>query len=235
MGLPFSIIISCFNEADNIERCIRSVVAACPGAEVLVVHGGGDRTGEITLKLAREFPQVRLVRNENDRGKGHAIRTGIDAARHDVQLQFDADNQFYAEDLPVLAAPILAGEADVTLGSRFMPSSDRTAYRPSLFRDLGNRALSLYVTMLTGRRVTDVTAGVKGWTRKAITEIALTDDRYSYEAEIVVRAAVLGLRVKELPVRYASRSAGDSMHADNLAVIKAGFTIMAKCLLFRGR
>lgn len=235
MPLLYSVIISCFNEAANIEHCLRSVVRACPDAEVLVVHGGSDKTGEITMELARQFPNVRLVRNENDRGKGHAIRTGISAASCDVQVQFDADNQFFADDLPNAVAPILSGNADVTLGSRFMASSDRTAYKPSLFRDLGNRTLSLYVTLLTGRKVTDVTAGVKAWTRSSIGQIDLTDDRYSYEAEIVVRAAVLKLRVKEVPVRYASRSAGDSMHSNNAAVIKAGFTIIKNCIGYRLR
>jgi glycosyltransferase involved in cell wall biosynthesis len=185
--------------------------------------------------MAGEFPQIRLVKNENDRGKGHAIRTGIAAASHDVMAQFDADNQFFAEDLPALVAPIFRDEADVTLGSRFMGSSDRTAYKPSFFRDIGNRSLSLYVTLLTGRPVTDVTAGVKAWTRKSIEAINLKDDRYSYEAEIVVRAAVLKQRVKEVPVRYASRIAGNSMHSNNLAVIRAGLTIMAHCLRFRFR
>ena len=107
MEPQYSVIISCFNEEDNIERCVRSVVAACPDAEVLVVHGGTDRTGEITLELAQKFGKVRLVHNENDRGKGHAIRTGIAAATCDVHVQFDADNQFFAEDLPALVAPIL--------------------------------------------------------------------------------------------------------------------------------
>ena len=55
MEPQYSVIISCFNEEDNIERCVRSVVAACPDAEVLVVHGGTDRTGEITLELAQKF------------------------------------------------------------------------------------------------------------------------------------------------------------------------------------
>jgi glycosyltransferase involved in cell wall biosynthesis len=231
----FTVIIACFNEEANIEHCLKSVLAACPDAEILVVHGGSDQTGAITLRMAGEFPQIRLVKNENDRGKGHAIRTGIAAASHDVMAQFDADNQFFAEDLPALVAPIFRDEADVTLGSRFMGSSDRTAYKPSFFRDIGNRSLSLYVTLLTGRPVTDVTAGVKAWTRKSIEAINLKDDRYSYEAEIVVRAAVLKQRVKEVPVRYASRIAGNSMHSNNLAVIRAGLTIMAHCLRFRFR
>ena len=160
-----TIIISCFNEEANIEKCIRSVASAMPESEILVVHGGTDRTSEIATRLKTEIPAVRVVRNENDRGKGHAIRKGIECATHDVMAQFDADNQFFATDLPALVDPILEGRADVTLGSRFLPSADRSAYKPSFFRDYGNRTLSAYVGLLCGKKVTDVTAGVKAWTR----------------------------------------------------------------------
>lgn len=230
-----TIIISCFNEEANIEKCIRSVASAMPESEILVVHGGTDRTSEMATRLKTEIPAVRVVRNENDLGKGHAIRKGIECATHDVMAQFDADNQFFATDLPALVDPILEGRADVTLGSRFLPSADRSAYKPSFFRDYGNRTLSAYVGLLCGKKVTDVTAGVKAWTRKAIQAIDLTDDKYSYEAEIVVRAAVKKLRILELPVKYASRVEGISMHTSSLKVIIAGFTIIKNCVSYRFR
>lgn len=206
-----------------------------PESEILVVHGGTDRTAEIADQLKAEIPAIRVVRNEDDRGKGHAIRKGIECAAHDVMVQFDADNQFFATDLPALVDPILAGAADVTLGSRFLPSADRSAYKPSFFRDYGNRTLSAYVGLLCGKKVTDVTAGVKGWTRKAIQAIDLTDDKYSYEAEIVVRAIRLNFQVKEIPVKYSSRAAGESMHTSSLKVIIAGLTIMKNCLHYQNR
>ena len=65
--------------------------------------------------------------------------------------------------------------------------------------------------------------------------IDFRDDRYSYEAEMIVRAACLGLRIRDVPVRYASRTAGASMHANSWKVIQAGFVIMAKALAARWR
>lgn len=225
-----SVIVSCFNEEKTIERCIRAVAAAMPAAEIVVVHGGNDRTLEIAQALRKEFPAVVPVRNENDRGKGHGIKTGIAHASAEIIAQFDADLQFFATDLPALVQPLLDGECDVCLGSRFLPASNRAAYKPSLYRDLGNRALATYLSLLIGSKVTDVTAGVKAWTRGAIERIAFRDDAYSYEAEIVLRAGLLGLRLKEIPVSYSSRHEGASMHADNLAVAKAGAVIIFKCL-----
>lgn len=225
-----SVIVSCFNEEANIEACVRSVAEAMPEAEIVVVHGGTDRTLEIARGLKAELPNVVPVRNENDRGKGHGVRTGIEHCSADIIAQFDADLQFFASDLPALVEPVLKGECDLCLGSRFLASSDRSAYEPSFFRDAGNRILSGVVSVLIGRRVTDVTAGSKAWTREAIRKIDYRDDRYSYEAEIVVRAGALGLRIREVPVRYASRREGISMHRNSLAVAKAGLVIILKCI-----
>ncbi len=225
-----SVIISCFNEEKTIERCIRAVAVAMPEAEIVVVHGGNDRTLEIARSLQAEIPKLVAVRNENDRGKGHGIQTGIAHASGDVMAQFDADLQFFATDLPALLQPLLAGEADVCLGSRFLPASNRSAYKPSFFRDYGNWLLSGYLSLLCGRRVTDVTAGTKAWTRQAIAAIDIQELGYTYETEIVLRAGLLGLRIKEVPVSYASRSEGQSMHTNTFAVIRAGAIVGLKSL-----
>ncbi len=230
-----SILISCRNEEANIERCIREVARVLPGAEIVIIDGGTDKTFEIAQSLQKEFPNVLPVRNIGDRGKGHAIKTGISRASASVMAQFDCDLQFFADDLPAILKPVLSGEADLTLGSRFLKTSDRSAYHSIFFRDAGNRLLSLYISLLIGRRVTDVTAGIKAWTRDAIREIDFRDDRYSYEAEMVVRAAKLHLRLCEVGVHYASREKGISMHRNSAAVIKAGLVIMAKSLRARFR
>ncbi len=235
MTPPVSILISTFNEEDNIEACVRAVRTALPDAEIVVIDGGTDATLERARAMATTDSRIVAVRNENDRGKGHAIRTGVTRASAPIMAQFDCDLQFFAEDLPALLAPVRRGDADLVLGSRFLASSDRTAYRPSFFRDVGNRLLSAFISLLIGRRVTDVTAGMKAWTRDAIRRIDFRDERYSYEAEIVVRAARLGLRIIEVPVRYASRTAGGSMHRNNWAVIMAGLVIMAKSFAARWR
>jgi glycosyltransferase involved in cell wall biosynthesis len=230
-----TVLIACRNEEENIERCVRATVASMPEAEILVVDGGQDRTFEIVQTLSAEFPLVRVIRNENDRGKGHAIRTGIAAAQGRVIVQFDADMQFFAEDLPALAKPVLDGQADFCLGSRFLKSSDRTGYSSVPARDFGNRFLAVFVSLLTGRKVTDVTSGVKAWTKEAIDVIGLTDDRYSYEVEIVIKASMHRFRTVEIPVRYASREKGISMHTSQWQVMKAGLVIILKSLGFRLR
>lgn len=230
-----SIIIACFNEEQTIEGCVRTVARHVPGAEILVAVGGTDRTLEIAGGLATEIPTVVAFRNENDRGKGHAIKESVARAKGRFMAQFDADLQFFAEDLPALLAPVREGRADVVAGSRFLDGREHAAYKPIFFRDAGNKLLGAFVSALAGQRLTDVTAGVKSWTREAIQTINFRDDRYSYEAEILVRAARHKLRICEVPVAYASRGHGISMHSNNLHLAKAGFVIMCKSFAARFR
>ena len=230
-----SILISCRNEEANVENCIREVARVLPRAEILIIDGGTDRTFEIAESLRGEFPTVRPIRNIGDRGKGHAIKTGLATATAPVMAQFDCDLQFFADDLPAVLAPVLRHECDLALGSRFLKDSDRSAYQPMFFRDAGNRLLSAVISLLSGQRITDATAGIKAWTRDAMEQIDFRDDRYSYEAEMIVRAACLGLRIRDVPVPDASRTAGASMHTNSWKVIQAGFVIMAKALAARWR
>lgn len=230
-----SILIACRNEEDNIQACLESVLAAVPEAEILVIDGGRDRTGERAETLAGRHPRIRVIRHADDRGKGHAIQTGIAQARAAIMAQFDADLQFQAADLPAVLAPVQAGACDLCVGSRFLPAAVWTTSRPAFCRDLGNRLLARWVSLLTGQRVTDVTSGLKAWSRAAIDRIDFRDQAYSYEVEMIVRAARLGLRIREIPVHYASRTAGVSMHRNLLALARAGGVIAWKSLRARFR
>lgn len=206
----FSIIVAAFNEEETIGQCLAAIAEVFPsGAEVLVVDGGNDGTSRIVADAARTIPFVHYIRNENDRGKGHAIRTGIARARGKFHAQIDADLQFSPRDLPRLFQPLQDGEADVVLGSRFRRGSGQDE-EASVSRTWGNRAVSGYMSLLFGQRMTDVLAGIKAWTREAAAVIDLQTDGFSYELEIPARAIRRGLRVTEKPVATRARQAGES-------------------------
>jgi glycosyltransferase involved in cell wall biosynthesis len=223
-----TVIIAARDEEAIIEATVRRVLAAVD-AEVLVVDGGSDRTGEIVERLGSETPRVRLVGNVGDRGKGHAIRVGIAHASGEVMVQLDADMQFLPEDIPRVVAPILAGEADVTLGSRFTAGATRGAGSTPLLRTLGNKTVSGYVSLLCGQRVTDAQAGLKAWTREAAKRIDLQSDNFSYEAEIVVKALRRGLRVRDVPVATAARTTGTS----KVSLVRDGARLLRDVTRFR--
>lgn len=225
-----SVIVAAFNEQDTIERCARAIFAVYPrNCEVLVVDGGSDRTGNIVERLARELPALRYVRNVNDRGKGHAIRTGVAAARADVMAQIDADLQFLPPELPRLIEPILRGAADVTLGTRFARDSVRLPGSTPWLRTLGNKTVSLYASVLFWHRMTDVLAGMKAWTREAIDEIEFKSDNLSYDAEIPVKALRKRLRVADVPISTDARQAGRT----KVNVVWGGVALLRDITLFR--
>lgn len=227
---PVSIIVACLREQDTIRECLERITKTMPNAELLVVHGGPDRTCEIAAEMARTNPHIVAIRNENDRGKGHAVKVGIARAKHDIMCQFDADLQFAPEDIPKLFAPICNGEADVVIGSRFMRGANSSQYKFSFLRAVGNRVVNAWVSLLCGTRLSDVTTGSKAWTRQAISAVAFRDMRFVYEVEIVMRAQQLGLRVAQVPVSYFSRQGGESGHGagwrEFKSIVSTGFRIL---------
>jgi glycosyltransferase involved in cell wall biosynthesis len=211
-----SVILPVRNEAATVGDCITRTLAACPGrSEVIVVDGGTDGTGEVVRALAGAHRSVRYILNRGDRGKGHAIRVGIEAARAPVMAQLDADLQFLPEDLPRLVAPIVDQRADVVLGSRFLREARRLPGSVPAVRAGGNRVVSAWVSLLFHHRMTDVLAGIKAWSRRAIDEVRPRIDGFGYEIEIPARALLCGLRVLDVPVTTASRHAGRS-HVPNV-------------------
>ena len=194
-----------------------------------MVDGGSDKTSDVVFELTREFSLLRYIRNDNDRGKGHAIRTGIKAAQSNLMAQIDADLQFLPEDLPQLIEPIEADRADVTLGSRFLSDSIRRKGSTPWFRTLGNRTASGYASVLFWHRMTDVQAGMKAWTRRAAQAIDLKSDNYSYEVEIPVKALRAGMRVIDVPITTDARQGG----VTNVNVVFDGIPLLRDITLFR--
>lgn len=233
----FSILIACLNEGDTIVKCLERLTRAAPEAEILVLHGGTDRTCELALAFAQSHPQVVAIRNENDRGKGSAIKAGMERASGDVMCQFDADLQFEPEDIARVMAPIFEGRADVVIGSRFMKGADTSDYGFSFFRTVGNRIVSTWVSLLCGQSITDVTTGYKAWTRAAMQKIRFQDDGFVYEVEIPVRACVEGLRVAQVPVKYHERQGGVSGHGagwgEAFSLCRTGFRILMTAFTIR--
>lgn len=234
-GAGVSILVPCMNEASTIVAGLRGIAEVLPRAEIVVMHGGTDHTLELAETLRPEIPGLVLRKNKDDRGKGHAVKAAIQVASREVVAQFDADLQFYPRDLVTILDPVLQGRADVCVGSRFLPQSNASADAAVMTRDMGNRLLSAYASLLAGHRFSDVTTGMKAWTRAAMKQIDFRDDRYSYEVELLVRAVRLGLRVVDVPVQYQGRKSGVSMHRNSLAVAKAGTVILLKTTACRFR
>ncbi len=228
--MAVSVIVTTLNEEAVIERCLQRIIAALPAtAEVLVVDGGHDLTGEIVQRLANELPAIRYIRNENDRGKGHAVHVGLGMACGDLVLQIDADLQFLPEEMSLLLNPLQLDQADLVLGSRFLRGAHRRPGSTPPLRSFGNWLVSWYATILFGKRMTDVLAGMKAWRRTVTDQIRLTTETCSYDAELPVKAVAAGFRVQDVAVTTDARQGGVSA----IHVVRDGWRILWDLTYFR--
>lgn len=196
-----------YNEAANVGRVVDELRAFDPAMVVVVVDDG---SGDDTAAVARAHG-ARVVRLPFNLGIGGAVQTGFRYAFEqgfDIAVRLDGDGQHDPSQLDVVLAPVLAGEADIAVGSRF--AGAREGYRSSRSRRLGIRLLAWVVSRIVGRRVTDTTSGFQALNRKAIALFA-RDYPHDYpEVEATVMVSRHRLRAVEVPVAMRERSAGRS-------------------------
>jgi len=199
-------IVPAYNEEGAIGGVIDELRAFDPGLDVVVVADGSvDRTAEVAAAHG-----AHVVRLPFNLGIGGAVQTGFRYAwenGYDVAVRLDGDGQHDPTELPKVLGPVLAGEADIVVGSRFV--GDGT-YKPSLSRKLGIRLLAFVVSSIAKQRVTDTTSGFQALNTKALALFA-ADYPHDYpEVEGMVMTIRHRLRLLEVPVRMREREHGRS-------------------------
>jgi glycosyltransferase involved in cell wall biosynthesis len=199
-------IVPALNEEETVGRVIDELRGFDPGFEVVVVDDGSvDRTATIA-----ETRGVHVIRLPFNIGIGGAVQTGFRYAYEngfELAVQVDGDGQHDPSQLPLILEPLLDGESDVVVGSRFAGS---TGYRPSVPRLAGIRLLSWIISLLIRQRVTDTTSGFRAVNRHGIALFA-RDYPHDYpEVEAIVMASKHRLRLCEVPVRMRERECGQS-------------------------
>jgi glycosyltransferase involved in cell wall biosynthesis len=196
-----SVVMPAYNEAEAVGPVVAALVAR--GHRVIVVDDGSR---DATADAARRNGAV-VLRHAVNRGQGAALQTGIAyALKHgaEVIVTFDSDGQHAAEDVDTLAAPLLAGRADVVLGSRFRG----TSVGISALRRLILRCAVLFTRYASGLRVTDTHNGLRAFTRAAAAKLDIRLDRMAHASEILDQIVQHRLRYEEVPVhvRYTDYS-----------------------------
>ncbi len=175
-------------------------------AELIIVDDGSkDKTKEIAEKVFQEFPEIetKAIRYEENRGKGFAVKTGLQAARADVALFSDADLSTPIEELPKLVKPIREGKYDVTFGSRALDRSLIGVHQPWR-REQGGKVFNFIVRTLTRLPFWDTQCGFKAFNMKKFRPLLdlMKIERFGFDVEFLFVANLHGLKLQEIPVRW---------------------------------
>ncbi len=207
----YSIVIPAYNESARIgaslEKVLRHAARQGWNAEVIVVNDGSrDNTVEILRSYAEKNPELLLLENPGNRGKGYSVRNGMLHARGEVVLFSDADLSSPIEEASKLFGAISDG-ADIAIGSRWLRSELQTQRQP-LYRQLFGRIFNLLLRIILGLKFMDTQCGFKVFTRRAAQTIFPLQriERWGFDPELLYLAGKFGFRVAEVPVEWAHRA-----------------------------
>jgi glycosyltransferase involved in cell wall biosynthesis len=199
-------IIPAHNEASNLSIVIEDLRGQFVLSDILVVN---DASSDETERAARNLG-VRVLSLPFNLGIGGAVQTGLKYAEdegYDIAVQFDGDGQHIAQEIPSLLAPVLEGQADMVVGSRYL--EDR-GYKTPLFRRMG-MVFSVWLTSAVIRqKLTDITSGFRAWNSAAIKVFAQDYPMSFAGVESSITAHYCGLRLVEVPAHFRARFGGKS-------------------------
>ncbi|MBL4850245.1 MAG: glycosyltransferase family 2 protein [Planctomycetes bacterium] len=191
--------IPCWNEEASLPATYAALPRELPGVDVvetLVIDDGSD---DRTVEVARELGVTHIVRLVTHQGLARGFQRGILACLErgaDVIVNTDADNQYCADDIPKLVAPILAGEAEVVVGDRDVPNLAHFSWLKKKLHGVG----SYVVRVASGTSVPDAPSGFRAFSRRAALQLSVHSD-YTYTHETLIQAGQKNLAVVSVPIR----------------------------------
>jgi glycosyltransferase involved in cell wall biosynthesis len=214
-----AVLIPCFNEEPTIADVVADFRTALPSAEIYVFDNNStdQSVAEARGAGAHVFP-------ERQQGKGHVLQSMFRTVDADVYVLVDGDRTYSADAVRSLIEPILAGRADMVIGSRLHPQA------ASDFATLnwwGNRFFVVLLRVLFGISLTDLLSGYRALTRAVARNVILTSGGFQVEAELTIKAVRAGFRVTDIPVNLSGRPPGSH---SKIRLSRDGVAILAEML-----
>lgn len=227
--LLVSVLVPVYNEEEyvgaSIQRVLNVTLPDRVALEVLVIDDGStDGSSELVEELRSQNPQIRVLRHAANRGKGAAIRTGIQHARGEFTIIHDADLEYDPKEFLKLLQPLVEGKADVVYGSRFQTAGERRVLY--FWHALANHLLTTLCNMASDLNLTDMETGYKAFRTGLVKSIPLRSDRFGIEPEITIKLAQRQARIYEVPITYHGRTYEDGKKIGLRDAIKAFLVIL---------
>lgn len=209
------VVLPTYNESATIERILESVRASLPGADVVVVDDSSpDGTAKIAEDAGDRLGHVFVLTRPAKDGLGNAYKAGfawgLDQG-YEALCEMDSDFSHDPADLARLAAPVMGNQADLVIGSRYVPGGSIPDW--SLSRLAISRLGNVYANMMLGLKVKDSTAGFRVYSAGLLSKIDLEEiraDSYGFQVEMTYRSRQAGARIVEVPIRFVDRREGVS-------------------------
>ena len=200
--MDLSVIMPVYNEVNTIEEVIDRVLATGYASEIVLVDDGSKDGSTEILKKYQDRDGFQVIICDVNRGKGAAVREGIQAAKSTYAIIQDADFEYDPKDYAKLMPVIESGQADVVYGSRFM---ENTEY--FYFRSLAaNKLLTFLTNLLYHTKLTDMETCYKLFKVADVREIPLHSRRFEFEPELTSKLLKRGYKIVEVPISYNGRS-----------------------------
>ncbi len=216
------VIIPAFNEQNSIANVIREVPKEWVSEIIVVNNNSTDQTSQAAKQAGA------TVLHEKRQGYGYACLCGIDyvesqSTQPDIIVFMDADYSDYPEELPAVAAPIVAGKADLVIGSRALGTKERGAMTPQQI--FGNWLATRMMRWLYGIRFTDL-GPFRAIRYASLIQLNMQDRTYGWTVEMQLKAAKQGLRCTEVPVTYRKRIGVSKVSGTVKGTVMAGYKII---------
>ena len=208
--MEISIVIPAYNEANRLPDTLEKIVIYLREKKVsfeliAVDDGSKDNTAEIVLQASKKYPEIRLLRNVRNYGKGYAVRKGVLEARGKYILFTDGDLSTPITELSGLWHAIREEGFDVAIGSRSLPEAQILVRQP-WYRGIFGQFYPSFVHLLVMNDFLDTQCGFKLFRREAALRLfsSLKTKGFSFDVEILLRAKNSGYRIKEIPVIWSN-------------------------------
>ncbi len=202
--VKLSIIVPVYNEHDTVARLLERVLSLDIDKEVIVVDDGStDGTREVLTERGRD--PITVIHHPENRGKGAAVRSGLERATGEYVIIQDADLEYDPAEIGQLMAPLERGECDAVYGNRLPLAARGELHGVHLLIYLANLFLSRFLSLLFTRTVHDIETCYKIMRADVAKSLGLRSDSFDIEPEITAKLLKRGYKIKEIPISYHHR------------------------------
>ena len=207
-NLNYSVIMPFFNEEKTLETAVLNLLKENFASEIILVNDGSyDNSYEIALKLINKYKNIKLVNSKINKGKGHALKVGINESTKKYIGILDADLEYSPNDLKRLFVDIELNDGDIACGSRFIGDFKReNIYLRTYF---ANKFLSKLFSTVHKQKVTDIATCLKVFRKEIFQSIELKEKGFSIEVELLAKTLAKSNKYSEIPISYSARSYED--------------------------